>query len=184
MAGAAIWRASIWRLLAVIVIAAMLANWTWVFFAPRSADVLPAMPADAGFQAEHLFGIAAASGVAAQAALPNVRLVGVFAGSPGFAVLELDGKRQLGLAVGQEVVAGAKLVEVAMDHVVIEQGGVRQQIALEGKVTAIKSATASSVQTIPLPASVIEPVVAPILSASAIPGAAAMIYSQHGKGEL
>ena len=147
---ASAWRPFMWRVLAVLVIGTLLAKWTWVLFAPRSAQVLPAMLPSTGFQAEHLFGSAAVSAVTVQAALPNVRLVGVFAGTPGFAVLELDGKRQLGLATGHEIVAGAKLVEVAIDYVVIERGGVRQQIQLEGKTSAIKSA-ATTVQAIPLP---------------------------------
>ncbi|MDO8349946.1 MAG: type II secretion system protein N [Gallionella sp.] len=180
------WIAFIWRVLAVLVMGAMLANWTWVIFAPRGKAVLPAMQTDAVFSAEHLFGIAAVSSVTAQSALPNVRLVGVFAGTPGFAILELNGKHQLGLAVGQDVVAGAKLVEVAIDHVVIERSGVRQQIAFEGKTTAIKSTTAASVQTIPMPisVSVIAPVVASVLSASAVPDTAAKLYMPHGRGGL
>lgn len=123
----------IWRMLALLVIAALLAKWTWVLFAPRSASVLPAVQPATDSQAEHLFGIAAASGVPGPASLPNMRLVGVFAGKPGFAILELDGKRQVGFTVGKEIVAGAKLVELAIDHVVIEQGGVRQRISLEDK---------------------------------------------------
>lgn len=133
VSGAAGWGAFMWRVLAVLVLGVLLAHWTWLLFAPRTATVLPAAPLSSGVQAEHLFGSAAASSVTAQVALPNVRLVGVFAGVPGFAVLELDGKRQVGLATGREIVAGAKLVEVAIDHVVIERNGVRQQIPLSVK---------------------------------------------------
>jgi hypothetical protein len=122
-----------WRVLAVLVIGAMLAHWTWVLFAPHTASVLPAAFPSPGIQAERLFGSAAASGVTVQAVMPDVRLVGVFAGVPGFAVLELDGKRQMGLATGREIVSGVKLVAVAIDHVVIERNGVRQQIPLAGK---------------------------------------------------
>jgi hypothetical protein len=70
------------------------------------------------------------SKAAIPAVMPGIRLVGVFAGTPGFAVFELDGKRQLGLATGHEIVAGAKLINVAGDHVVIERDGVAQQILL------------------------------------------------------
>jgi len=122
-----------WQVLGVLVIGAMLAHWAWVLFAPRSAAVLPAMQAASEFQAEHLFGIVPAS--AASSAMPNVRLVGVFAGKPGFAVLELDGKRQMGLATGAEIVAGSRLVEVAIDHVVVERSGVRQQIDMPKKIS-------------------------------------------------
>lgn len=140
------------RVLAVLVIGALLARWIWVVFAPHSASVLPAAQPVAGLPAERLFGIAAASsvsGITAQAALPNVRLLGVFAGSPGFAILELDGKRQVGLATGQEIARGVKLAEVAIEHVVIERGGVRQQVQLEGSASATRNAAAALVQSIP-----------------------------------
>ena len=142
VSGAVGWGAFMWRVLAVLVLGVLLAHWTWLLFAPRTASVLPAAPLSSGLQAEHLFGSAAASAVTAQAALPDVRLVGVFAGVPGFAVLELDGKRQVGLATGREIVAGAKLVEVAIDHVVIERNGVRQQIPLAVKTAAGRASAA------------------------------------------
>lgn len=129
-------RRLMWQILAVLVLGALLAHWVWVLFAPRSVSALPAVQVATDSQAGRLFGIAAVTTQMPQVALPNVRLIGVFAGSPGFAVLELDGKRQLGLATGREIVAGATLVEVASDHVVIERGGVRQQIQLEGKDSA------------------------------------------------
>lgn len=143
----------IWRLLAVLVLAAMLAHWIWLLFTPGSASILPTMQAPGEFQAERLFGVASVSAVGS--ALSNVRLLGVFAGNPGFAVLELDGKRQRGLATGKEVIAGSKLVEVATDHVVIESGGVRQQLLLEGRSSAINSAKSASLRLVPSP---VEPV--------------------------
>lgn len=127
----AVWRDFMWRMLAVLVIVTMLVHWIWVLFAPRSLSVLPARLPASNAHAEQLFGSARILPVSSvPIVMPNVRLVGVFAGTPGFAVLELDGKRQLGLATGHEIVAGAKLLEVAKDHVVIERGGVRQQIRL------------------------------------------------------
>lgn len=174
------WTAFMWRVLAVLVIGAMLAHWTWVLFAPRSEQVLPAALPAAGFHAEHLFGSVAASGVTVQAALPNVRLVGVFAGTPGFAVFELDGKRQVGLLTGREIVAGTKLVEVEIDHVTIERGGVRQQIRLSGKAPA--TSNAAPVQPIPLTGVV--PVVAAASAANAEPNTKAAPNMMHGRGGL
>lgn len=136
-----------WRVLAVLVLGAMLAQWTWALFTPRNAPVLPAEHIASDLQAERMFGSSAASSVTVQAALNNVRLVGVFSGSPGFAVLELDGKRQIGLEIGKEIVAGAKLVEVAADHVIIERGGVRQSVPLVGNSSAISSAVDPLLQT-------------------------------------
>lgn len=170
----------IWRVLAVLVIGALLAKWTWVLFAPRSEQVLPATLRAADFQAEHLFGTSAASGVTVQAALPNVRLVGVFAGTPGFAVLELDGKRQVGLTTGREIVAGTRLVEVAIDHVTIEHNGVRQQVRMAGKEPANSSAAA--VQSIPLTGVV--PVVSAASAANAEPNAKTAPNMMHGRGGL
>jgi hypothetical protein len=140
-----------WQILAVVVIGAMLAHWTWALFAPRGDSVMPAIEPDAAIQAEHLFGIAVApvaSNVPLQAALPNVKLLGVFSGKPGFAILELDGKSQKWLATGSEIVPGAKLVEVATDHVVIARGAVRQEVLLEGRATAAKNAVAAQVHPV------------------------------------
>ncbi len=186
------WGGLVWRMLAVLVIGALLARWTWLLFAPRSAQVLPAALPASGVQAEHLFGGVAASGVTVQAALPNVRLVGVFAGTPGFAVLELDGKRQVGLLTGREIVAGTKLVEVAIDHVTIERNGARQQIRLAGKEPANSSAAA--LQSVPLqlvppvaaPSPVAVPVVVAASAANAVSGVDPAMQQRmmHGRGGL
>jgi general secretion pathway protein C len=138
------WQKLMWQAIAVLVIAWLLARWTWALFAPGAASVLPAVTRTSVVQAEHVFGIAAVTtAVTVQAALPNVKLVGVFAGTPGFAIVEIDGKRQLGLKPGDEIAAGAKLVEVGIDHVLIERGGVRQSISLEGRSTARATAAGS-----------------------------------------
>lgn len=127
----ATWGVFMWRVLAALVIVTLLVHWLWVLFAPRSMSVLPAVFPPSNAHAEQLFGSAQPVSVSAVASvMPNVRLVGVFAGTPGFAVLELDGKHQLGLVTGHDIVAGAKLVEVAKDHVVIERAGVRQKILM------------------------------------------------------
>lgn len=138
----ATWSKFMWRVLAVLVFGVMLAHWTWVLFAPRAISVLPAPLPSSDSQTGRLFGNAAASAVPVQTILSGVRLVGVFAGVPGFAVFEVDGKRQTGLATGRELVAGEKLVEVAFDHVVIERNGVRQQIPLAEKTVVPASPAA------------------------------------------
>lgn len=181
-----------WRVLAVLVIGALLAHWTWVLFAPGSAQVLPATLPAADYHAERLFGIAAVSAVSVAPVMPNVRLVGVFAGTPGFAILELDGKRQVGMVTGSEIVARAKLVEVAFDHVTIERDGVRQKIQLEGKNSAIKSSAAASLQPIQLPgvatvaAAVSVPVATPASAANAVSGVDPAMQQRmmYGRGGL
>ena len=85
--------------------------------------------------AGRLFGVATAGlpAAATAAALPNVKLVGVFApnsGHSGFAVLKLDEQHQVGAVVGGSVASGVKLLEVHADHVVLESSGVRQKVEM------------------------------------------------------
>jgi hypothetical protein len=125
----------LWYGLGALIVGLLLARWTWLLFAPHTLSTLPPKPETAGETAATLFGVAAASGVAETTAsvMPNVRLVGVFTGKQAFAVLRLDEKKQLGVALGEEVSKGVKLVEVAADHVLLELNGVRQRVNLENK---------------------------------------------------
>jgi hypothetical protein len=88
-------------------------------------------------EAARLFGVAVSKVVTTEGmALPRVRLVGVFAarkGQPGFAVLKLDDKKQLGVGVGEQVVPGTKLFEVHADYVLLERSGIQQRVNLEVK---------------------------------------------------
>lgn len=121
-----------WRGLGALVLGALLARWTWVLFAPHATAVVPEQMTSA--ETGRLFGAAAVS-PAEGMALPNVRLTGVFAGHPGFAVLKLDGKHQVGVAIGESVVPGTKLLEVHPYYVLLERDGVQQRVNLEGKIT-------------------------------------------------
>jgi general secretion pathway protein C len=182
------WPQLFWRLLGVLVIGGLLANWTWVLFAPRSASVSQAVPLTSDSHTERLFGVEAisltASSVTVLTSMPNVRLVGVFAGHPGFAVLELDGKHQLSVATGSEIAPGSRLVEVAIDHVVIERAGVRQQVVLEGKATAIKSATAATLLAVPAQVPVVAPGAALVSPASVVIDPATLQHILNSKGGL
>lgn len=132
-----------------VVAAILLARWTWILFAPQAPEVV-VEPAGSLEISGRLFGEAAASGVAAQSlAIPNMKLVGVFSGKSGFAVLELDGKKQLGVPLGGEFQPGVRLVEVNPDHVIVEKGSVRQKVMLEQNQKAVSSATAAVVQSPP-----------------------------------
>ncbi|MBI3903314.1 MAG: hypothetical protein HY306_10325 [Nitrosomonadales bacterium] len=127
-----------WRALGALVLGALLAKWSWMLFAPHAAVVAVAPGHEAAVEAGQLFGAVAVGAPAAQVGIaPDVHLVGVFApsgaGRPGFAVLELDGKNQVGLALGESTPSGAKLVEVHADYVLLERDGARQQVNLEGK---------------------------------------------------
>lgn len=127
-----------WRGVGALVLGVLLAKWSWVLFAPHTTATAVVPEHTAAVEAGRLFG-AAASGVspAEGVALPNVRLTGVFAakvGQPGFAVLKLDDKPQVGVAVGESVAPGTKLQEVHPDYVLLERGGVQQRVNLEEKV--------------------------------------------------
>lgn len=124
-----------WHAFGAVVIGALLAKWTWVLFAPHTLAVLPPKPETAVEASAALFGVAASGAAAATvgAAVSNVRLLGVFSGKQGFAVFKLDEKSQHGVALGEEVSPGNKLVEVADDHVLIEHNGARQRVNLENK---------------------------------------------------
>lgn len=126
-----------WRGLGALILGALLANWCWVLFAPHATFTAAVPERSAGQEAGRLFGVVQLSAPANQGiALPNVQLLGVFAasaGKTGFAVLKLDDKRQVGVAEGEEVVSGTKLVEVHADYVLLEHAGVQQKVNLENK---------------------------------------------------
>jgi len=134
-----------WRSFSALILGVLLAKWFWILFAPH-AIYTSAMPERAaGLEAGRLFGeVAAAASVSQGVALPNVQLLGVFAanaGKPGFAILKLDEKRQTGVAEGEEVSAGTKLLEVHADYVLLERAGVQQRINLENKYAGAPNKT-------------------------------------------
>lgn len=126
-----------WRGLSAIILGVLLAKWVWVLFAPHAIFTANIPERASSQELGQLFGVTLTTEVASQGvALPNVQLLGVFAasaGKPGFAILKLDNTRQMGLAVGEEIVAGAKLIDVRADHVLIERAGVQQRVNLENK---------------------------------------------------
>ena len=119
-------------LAALALLGLILAQWTWVWLAPRTEP--RAQPsAGTGGQAavaRALFGSApAGGGVAAPAGIP-IKLLGVVAasaGHAGFALLQLDAK-QLVVREGDDVAPGIRLAQVAGDHVVLERSGVRETL--------------------------------------------------------
>lgn len=128
----------LWRVLGALVLGVLLAKWAWVLFAPRAASIAAAPEYGATTEAGKLFGVAVVaapvSGVVETTVLQNARLVGVFAaktGQSGFAVLKLDDKRQVGVAVGQNVLPDVRLLEVHPYYVLLERNGVQQRLNLE-----------------------------------------------------
>lgn len=128
---------ALWYGVGALVLGVLLAKWSWVLFAPHATAIAVAPERGIAVESGRLFGVAVSGVSSAEGvALPNVRLVGVFAaktGRPGFAVLKLDGKQQVGVAVGESVAPGTKLLEVHPDYVLLERGRVQQRVNLEGK---------------------------------------------------
>ncbi len=120
-----------WQGLGAALLGVMLAKWSWVLLAP-AGPAMPAAALEATGDAGRLFGTASVADAAAQAPIGNIKLIGVFAHpTKGFAVLQSDDK-QIGVALGEEVKPGVRLVETRSDHVVLEQGGVRQRVDITG----------------------------------------------------
>ncbi|HEX5637027.1 MAG TPA: type II secretion system protein N [Gammaproteobacteria bacterium] len=138
------WVGKLWPALAAIVLGITLARWMWILFAPTSMAVLPSADMASGEDAAKLFGVAVSSvSGSSTVVLPGARLVGVFApvsrssksaskNKNGFAIFQLDEKRQAGVALGEEVVPGVKLREIYADRVVLERDGVTQLVKIEG----------------------------------------------------
>jgi len=125
-----------WHGVGALVVGISLARWTWILFAPQTLSVFPPKSDVGGKESEKIFGRVASNNAATNnndVVLGNAHLVGVFTGKQAFAVLKMDEKTQRGVALGDEVVKGTKLIEVANDHVVLEHNGARQQLYLEFK---------------------------------------------------
>lgn len=127
-----------WRGVSALILGVLLAKWFWILFAPQTSFTATQPQRAAGMEAGQLFGVTTSNEATAAhgVALPNVQLLGVFAasaGKRGFAVLKLDDKSQTGVAEGEEVATGTRLVAVHADHVILERAGVRQRVNLENK---------------------------------------------------
>jgi type II secretion system protein C len=136
------WRGAPLNLLLLLVLAALLAHWTWRFAAPVPPLATSGARADIKLGAEltslraaHLFGAAQgrAGAPAEQVTSLNLKLRGVFAalgGQPAMAILGVDGQDQA-VANGYEIVAGVVLDTVAPDHVILLNRGVRERLDLD-----------------------------------------------------
>jgi general secretion pathway protein C len=126
-----------WRGVSALILGVLLAKWFWILFAPQTSFTAALPQRAAGMETGQLFGVTSSNETTANGvALPNVQLLGVFAaseGKRGFAVLKLDDRSQTGVAEGEEVATGTRLVAVHADHVVLERAGVRQRVNLENK---------------------------------------------------
>ena len=125
--------ASLATFAAVALLGAVLAYWSWVWFAPSPA---PRAPAAAGLasnasSAAGLFGNVK-RGPGAAAASGAIRLLGVVAASGdrlGQALLRLDAKKTVAVLQGEDVEPGLRLAEVHADHVILVRNGARETLA-------------------------------------------------------
>lgn len=129
-------------LLAVALLGAVLAYWTWVWFAPRPEPRTEASAAQTGSVASAgaVFGsVPRKQGVAAPTGIA-IRLLGVVAasgGRRGHAVVQLEGKQVLAVQEGGDLAPGIRLAEVRAENVILERNGVRETLAWpERKITA------------------------------------------------
>jgi len=129
-------------------LAALLAHWTWVFFAPAletaqeaaapSATQINLQAAEQTVVSAHLFGEAksGASGAAEAISTLGIKLKGVFAALgnlPGFAIVNTGAKTDLPVKVNDEFVPGVTLESVHPRHIIVRRAGVSERINLEGK---------------------------------------------------
>ena len=136
------WLGAPLNLLLLLLLAALLAHWTWRFAAPVPPLSASGARADikldaelASLRAAHLFGAAQgrAGAPAEQVTALNLKLRGVFvalAGQPAMAILGVDGQDQA-VATGDEVVPGVVLDTVRTDHVILLNRGVRERLDLD-----------------------------------------------------
>ena len=132
-------------LVAVALLGAVLAYWTWAWFAPRVEPRVVAAAAQSGSVASAgaIFGAVPRNQAAAPTGIA-IRLLGVVAasgGRRGYAVVQLEAKQILAVHEGEDVAPGIRLAEVHADHVILERNGARETLAWpEKRVTAAPAA--------------------------------------------
>ena len=143
---------SLLTLAAVVLLGAVLAYWTWAWFAPRVEPRMEPTAAKSGTvaSASAIFGNVPRTQEAAAPTGIAIRLLGVVAatgGRRGYAVVQLEAKQILAVHEGDDVAPGVRLDEVRVDHVILERNGVRETLAWpQKKATAsLASRAAASV---------------------------------------
>lgn len=128
----------------VLLLALVLAYWTWMWFAPRTEASMQSTTQVEGRLAEAygLFGsgqqlrsVAAPTGIA-------IKLLGIVAatdGHSGYAVVQMDSNKTLAAQQGETLAPGLLLKEVAGDHLVLERNGVLETLAWPAKKLTGKS---------------------------------------------
>jgi general secretion pathway protein C len=121
--------------LAVVLLSASLAYWGLQLFKPQQrAIAAPPAPPPMGINvdaAKGLFG-----GQVMVAAVSNYQLKGVVAarGEDSAAIIAVDGKPAMSVAIGKEVVPGVTVKEVHAKHVILSEGGVNKRVDLPSDI--------------------------------------------------
>lgn len=121
-------------LIALALLCAVLANATWVWFAPKvEAPAPPATQSGAALLVGYgLFGVSQQA--QASASLPTgiaLRLLGIVAAAgdeAGYAVVMLGPGEILALREGAELAPGVRLVEVEPERLILERDGIRETL--------------------------------------------------------
>jgi type II secretory pathway component PulC len=140
-----------WTGLSALLLGLMLAKWFWVFFTPSTLSTSSLPERAVSSEVGQLFGRSTqGSEISTSHTQLNIQLLGVFASNrekPGFAILKLADNRQVGIAEGEEISAGTRLIKVKADHVLVDQHGSKQQIYLEKRNTSAAVAPPSNLTT-------------------------------------
>lgn len=121
--------------LAVVLLSASLAYWGLQLFKPQQrAIAAPPPPPPMGINvdaAKGLFG-----GQVTVVAVSNYQLKGVVAarGEDSAAIIAVDGKPAMSVAIGKEVVPGVTVKEVHAKHVILSEGGVNKRVDLPSDI--------------------------------------------------
>lgn len=121
------------QLAAAILLALVLAYWTWILFAPVPAPRVEINAARAGqiASAAALFGQTQKNTVIDAPTAAAIALIGVVAATgdgPGYAVVRLDTKL-LTVRAGDDIAPGFRLERVFPDHITLERNGTRETLA-------------------------------------------------------
>lgn len=110
------------------------AHWTWQWLAPSSTARAPAAPGEirAGTSAAGLFGTAQhepGSTVSAGVGIKLLGIVAATAGRNGYAVLRIEPRQVITVQEGHDIAPGIRLAEIGIDHVLLENDGMRQALS-------------------------------------------------------
>lgn len=142
------WLPHVINVLALVLLTASLAQWTWLLITPRApvtAAGLAPVPVEAdaptfdlaALQAAQIFGAAPVVAPSSVEDIPlsslNLVLTGLIAaGDNSIALIRVEGQAEAPFALGEEINAGAVLRAVYADRAIIERGGVVESLLLEG----------------------------------------------------